>query len=117
MGQTVSLGSSSPKNIEEEADGVNVDDDQEGDDVEEDEIMIEILETLSEDVKGKIRKYHEEIFAKQLEIVTFQEVRNELADRLKKTHKYLGLLKKQKKSFQSVRRKSGEGQNKKCLRC
>ena len=62
--------------------------DQEGDNFEEDEIVIGIPETLSEDANGKIRKYHGEILAGKAEIVSFQEVWNELSDRLKKTHKY-----------------------------
>ena len=47
--------------------------DQQGDDVEEDEIVIKIPETLSEDAKVKIRNYYEEILAKRGETVPFKK--------------------------------------------
>ena len=102
-------------------DEVEVNDDGHDDEVDGVELgdgvlSINVPHTLEPAVKAKIAKYVADMHKAKKELEPLAEERKVIADRLKKTRTYLGLLKKNKKEFRSIRKKDGESLESKMMK-
>ncbi|KAL7553941.1 hypothetical protein ACHAWF_017571 [Thalassiosira exigua] len=117
FGQHVDAQADDPEGEEEEEDSEAVtDEDEDEEEKREGDVVVEIPEGVSPEVKEKIDRYRSEMEQAQRDLGPLELARGEITGRLSKTRKYLAELKKKVKSFRSDRRKSGEGLESKMFR-
>ncbi|KAL7529504.1 hypothetical protein ACHAWF_003005, partial [Thalassiosira exigua] len=111
--------------FEQHVDATQGDDDDDpaaadGEDMEEEQgegdVRVDLPEGLCPEVKAKIDRYHAEMEQAKLDLAPLEEVRGEIARRLRQTRIFLAELKKKLKSFRSDRHKAGEGLESKMFR-